>query len=252
MKKICNQCGKEYNGRESSKCCSKECADKYKTGKTKYVDITVKCEYCGKEFVVNSNPRYIRRFCNLSCVNHWKYEKYGPVKMSEEAKQKNREFFKKKWQDPDFRNSAINRMKNDNPVYKNGVTEKAKRTRLLNGGYKNYFKYGNGKISHYESIVYEFLTSKGYLYNFAINTRLARTEFPDKHYAKSYKPDFVNLNDCTCIEIDGNNHKGKKQQEIDKKKEECLRFLGFTTIRFTHEQIDNGEIYVELNKLWGN
>ena len=139
-------------------------------------------------------------------------------------------------------------MTENNPMYRDGVIEKARKTRLKNGGYINNFKYGNGKISKYEQKVYDALIQKGFYYNYAIPTKLARDTFVDKHYPTSYKPDFTNLVKKLCVEIDGNSHNKRSQMELDKKKDDCLHFLGFTVIRFTHEQIDNGELERWLEK----
>lgn len=220
---------------------------KYKdTEDIKSMSKTKFCEYCHKEFT----PKDMRqRFCGNSCSAKWRVQTFGCPKHipTEEEREKARQFLKNKWKEPEFRNKKTEYMKNHNPVYMPGVIDKAKKTRLCNGPYPNNFKYGNGKISKYEQLVFEDLVGLGFYYNYCINTKLARDAFPERHYSNGYKPDFVNIEHHLCIEIDGIDHTQKHIQKLDRKKEECLNFLGFTTIRFTHEQIDKGEFKKWLN-----
>lgn len=204
------------------------------------------CEFCGKEFEVpNTKHGQRKRFCNTSCSAKWRNKTFGPNLISEETKRKNAKILSDRWKNPEFRKKKTDYMKEHNPVYIPGVVERANKTKLQRGKLPNNYKYGNGKLSEYESFVYEDLIKAGFYYNYAINTKLARDAFPEKHYAYSYKPDFTNMIYKLCIEIDGPNHIHTK--ELDEKKEECLKFLGFTIIRFTHEQIDKGEFKKWLN-----
>jgi hypothetical protein len=196
------------------------------------------CEWCNKE-LTTEQIKNKNRFCSYSCSAKWRNKKYGPNKPCEKEREKNAIRLKNLWKNSTFRANKINYMKTNNPVYKEGVVEKAHQTRLKNGGYGNYFKYGNGKISLYESKVYDFLINLNFYYNYAIPTKIALDAFPYKKYARNYKPDFTNIEKKICIEIDGYNHNLKKSIIIDNKKEECLKFLGFKIIRFTHEEIDN-------------
>lgn len=200
------------------------------------------CEWCKKEFEVSDNSHgRKRRFCNTSCSAKWRNATFGPNIISDETKQKNAEILRNRWKNPEFRKKKIEYMKTDNPVYKEGVIEKTKAKILANGGYKNNFKYGNGKMSEYEKKVEPFLSNLNFIYNYAIPTKVARDVFPEKHYAINYKPDFVNLKKKICVEIDGPNH--LHQKEIDQKKDDCLQFLGFTVLRFTHNEIDDFETF---------
>ena len=159
---------------------------------------------------------------------------------------------KAKWNEESFRTNNYIRMTTNNPAYNEDVVERANQTRLKNGSYRNNYKYGNGKISYYEQQVMQYLLDKGFYYNYAIPTKIARHAFPDKHYAVNYKPDFVNLQYKICIEIDGHTHDSEEAKKLDAKKTECLNFLGFTVYRFTHKQIDNGQFFMEVEKLWEN
>ena len=198
-----------------------------------------KCEFCGKEFFVADRPKAMKkRFCNTSCSAKWRVAKFGMPEVSEQGRKNQSESMKRSWQTESFRTNNHKRMTENNPVYMPGVVEKANITRLKNKSYHNNYRYGNGKISEYEQKYFDRLTQLGFLYNFAIPTKIAKRAFPEKRYPDNYKPDFVNLIEMICIEIDGPNH--LHTQELDKKKDECLNYLGFTVLRFTHEEIDNG------------
>lgn len=204
------------------------------------------CEFCGKEFEVPDNVHgRKKRFCNTSCSAKWRIKTYGKAQISEAGRQKQSDSLKRLWRTKKFRDNNHKRMITNNPVYMPGVVEKANKTRLQRGKLPNNFKYGNGRISEYEAIVYDDLINAGFYYNYAIPAKLARDAFPDKKYPSNYKPDFTNVFKHICIEIDGPNH--KRAKELDTKKDECLKFLGFTIIRFTHEQIDKGEFKEWLN-----
>lgn len=206
------------------------------------------CEFCGKEFEVSDNKHgQKKRFCNTSCSAKWRNKTFGANILSEKTRKKNAKLLSDRWKDDDFRQKKIEYMKTNNPVYQKGVVEKAKLTRLKNGGYANNFKYGNGKISKYEQIAYKILTPIGFYYNYAIPTKLAKDTFVNENYPNSYKPDFTNLKSKICIEIDGKNHSNPKQIKLDLKKDKCLEFLGFKVIRFTHKQIDDGELERWIN-----
>lgn len=206
------------------------------------------CEFCGNTFEVpDTKHGKHKRFCNTSCSAKWRNKTYGPNLISEETKQKNAQILRDRWADPEFRRKKIEYMKNNNPVYIPGVIEKANKTRLKYGKLPNNFKYGNGKISKYESMVYNDLIISGFYYNYAINTKLARDAFPENHYPNAYKPDFTNIEKKLCVEIDGHSHNSKSGKLTDAKKDKCLKFLGFKVVRFTHEQIDKGEFKKWLN-----
>ena len=53
-------------------------------------------------------------------------------------------------------------MYNDNPVHREGVAQRIREKRLQNGTYTNNFKYGNGKISPHEQLVYDLLIENGF------------------------------------------------------------------------------------------
>ena len=240
---ICPTCGKEALVRYSHTFCSRQCADTARRGVRRSTEIIKVCPVCNKSFVAQ---RQCSKFCSRECANIGMYRPSTHV-LSATGRKKQIERTKRMWEQPGFKEAVIDRMKQNNPMYMPGVVEKAKETRLKNGSYPNNFKYGNGKISKYEQIVYDRLLSCGFYYNYPIITKIARDAFPQEHYAYCYKADFVNLKDKLCVEIDGYGHSSTKDKEIDAKKERCLQYLGFKIIRFTHKEIDEGKFDVWLN-----
>lgn len=196
------------------------------------------CEYCkkplSKEQIRNGN-----RFCCTSCSAFWRTKTLGVPPKSEQGLQKLSNALKQKWKDSYFRDSVIKRMKENNPCKNPDVISKIKTS--MQGKYKNNFKYGNGKIAPAELFIKQELESMGYIYNYAIKTKLARDAFPEFNYAVNYKPDFCNLKLKIAIEIDGQGHHTSKEKSIDFKKQQCLTYLGFMVLRYTDEQIFNNK-----------
>lgn len=209
------------------------------------------CYYCGKEIhVSNDRAKNGVMFCSRQCSAFWRNKHYGANLIKEEVRIENAKRLREMWKDDSFRKSVSKRMRENNPS-KNPEVKKKIVNSIRNGvGYKNQFKYGNGKISLYESKAMDILSPFGFVYNFAINTERARKAFPDKRYAYSYKPDFLNMDLKLCIEIDGNNHKNDSIKLLDRKKEECLNYLGYKVIRYTHEDVDNGKLLEDVHNGW--
>lgn len=258
MLKICKFCGSTFQGRKERQFCSKDCADKFRTGKHTSLYVTKTCEWCGKEFELRqssmNNPKKCRRFCSTSCSALWRNKTYGPNHMTVGARKKMGNLLHERWQDETFRQNQITRMRENNPTASRSPEDTQKMVESLRakGVYVNRYKYGNGKISKYERLVKDFLLEKNFYYNYAIGTKLARDAFPEDRFASNYKPDFVNLQHKICIEIDGHSHDSKEAKMRDAKKDKCLTFLGFKVFRFTHAQIDSGEFYTEVDKIWEN
>lgn len=205
------------------------------------------CVYClkplTKEQIKNGN-----RFCCTSCSAYWRTQKYGVPAKSQKGLEKLSNSLKSKWENKDFRESAINRMKNNNPTKDPKVVEKIKSS--MRGRYSNNFKYGNGKISPAEDFIKSELESMGYIYNYAIKTKLARDAFPQDNFCVNYKPDFCNLVLKIAIEIDGQGHYTSQEKSVDAKKQKCLEYLGFNVLRYTDAQIfeEKQKILKELKK----
>jgi len=68
--KICLYCKKEFQPRHSwNKFCSRKCAVKGREGPSRYSQIKLKCDYCGREFYRKPSAvkRYKYHFCSLLC-----------------------------------------------------------------------------------------------------------------------------------------------------------------------------------------
>ena len=172
--------------------------------------------------------------------------------MTEEQKkelsEKNRIEMKKRWMNSEFRENNHKRMTQDNPMWKKGIKEKAVNTRKINGTYINNFNScGNGFISKVEQIAGNILFPLGFEFNKIFDTKTFRDLYPERNYAKNYKPDFYK--DGIIIEIDGDSH--KQQKEIDRKKEEFFKLLGIKTFRFSNDFVENHtkEFEKEVNKI---
>ena len=65
-KHICENCGEIfYNKHHVRKFCSKNCYKQFKTKKR----IRTNCEYCGKEFTIKEGQKEGIRFCSHECAN---------------------------------------------------------------------------------------------------------------------------------------------------------------------------------------
>jgi very-short-patch-repair endonuclease len=208
------------------------------------------CEYCKKplttEQIKNGN-----RFCCTSCSAHWRNKTFGVPPKSKQALARMSKLLKQKWKEPNFRNSVVTRMKENNPTKDPDVVQKIKNK--MKGKYKNNFKYGNGKVAPAEAFIQKELEDMGYIYNYAIKTKLARDAFPEENYSVNYKPDFCNLVLKIAIEIDGQGHLTTKEKEIDNKKQKCLEYLGFKVFRYTDEFVfSNKELILKELKEYEN
>ena len=212
--------------------------------------IKKKCEFCGNEFetpdTVHGNRK---RFCNQSCSAKWRIQTYGPSKKTEDGLKRLSERMKRNWKETSMREDNYKRMTENNPMYDIRVVKKSVRTRMENGSFNNNCNScGNGNISEVEKIAYDILIPLGFEYNKAIGTKTMRDLYPERNYAKNYKPDFIK--DNIAIEIDGSNHKGKNKL-VDYKKTEFLNSIGITVYRFTNDFVKNHtpEFEKEVHKI---
>lgn len=209
-----------------------------------YGDYNVSCFNCG-----NNTSSYKNMCCSRKCGKLFASSEY-PI--TDKMRTATSRALKTLWMDDDFRKrksiESSKRMLENNPVYMEGVVEKVKSTRLSRGSYTNNFKYGNGKMSPQEVIANEILAKYGFMFNYVINTRLARVLHPEMRFSNTYKPDFVNFDRMICIEIDGKDHNTKDKIKKDNKKEFCLSLLGYKVIRFTNDDVDSGMFSEEVLK----
>lgn len=211
------------------------------------------CEQCGKELSIKQEKRG-GRFCSNSCsMKHSKANfTYKPMNYTDEIRKKLSISMKKNWQNEEFRRQNHKRMTENNPMFNSETIQKMMNSLTINGtkNVKNNFKAGNGKISEIEQIAYDILIPLGFIYNYAICMREIRIAYPEKRFARNYKPDFVDLKNKIAIEIDGNNHNGKNKL-IDNKKDFALNYYGFKVFRFSNDFVKNQtkEFRKEIEKI---
>lgn len=244
----CSICGKTVYVHKGTKFCSKECADSARRGVRLRPPLVKVCPVCKKSFESKSK---VQKFCSKKCSNIGR-DKPRKHDYTNEERLELSSRLKKQWQDEKFRQIVVDRMRTNNPSFNPEIIEKANVTRAKNGKMHNNFKYGNGKIGPYEKLVKDKIEDLGFIYNYAIVTKDARDADPSANYAHCYKPDFVKLEDKLCIEIDGYGHSTSEEKRIDAKKERCLNLLGYTVIRFTHKEIDEGVFDKWLNSYQEN
>lgn len=244
----CKYCGNEFQPkRKEQYFCSPKCGNMNRRGTSQYVNMSRVCENCGKEFNIGSSDRRKNRFCSKKCSAIWRgiYNKGSYGVMSEQTKKLNSERLKQQWQDDEFRNMVINRMKTNNPSSQGKeIRDKQNRTKIKNnsvgftGNYKK-LRGGNGKLSPTELLVYDFMLAIGFKYNYAIGMKELKQLEPDSRFANNYKPDFTHLDKKICIELDGHTHNSSVGKQKDIKKEYALNFYGFTVYRFDNNYILN-------------
>ena len=124
-------------------------------------------------------------------------------------------------------------MRNNNPFHNPSVVEKAMETKRKKGTLHRFAgkRGGNGKLSKPQKLLAEALQ---WPTEVAVSTGSRKTA---KGYPTNYKIDIANAGLKVGIEIDGKGHTNKKIKDLDKKKENKLRMLGWTVLRFTNEEI---------------
>ncbi len=242
--------------------CSFDCRNKYlKQEQENYIKsanpmITVCC-ICGNNLTYDQIRRGIKTCC-AKCSYKLRVQLYGAVSEANPDKyvqyaitnrlrhdpellEKQRNSMKRNWENKEFRDNVVTRMTLDNPVYRDGIVQKSNKTKEQKGILRKWagVRGGNGKISPCELLLYDFCISNGFVYNKAINTYALRKQYPEKHLAFNYKPDFTNFQYKLCVEVDGSDHKTTEGQLKDQKKEFCLNYLGYTVIRFTNDMVIN-------------
>jgi hypothetical protein len=133
---------------------------------------------------------------------------------------------------PDLRKAISDNMKENNPMksedIRNKVSLKLKEEHAL--GTKTP-RGGNGHPPTYtESMILERFS--GLTWNYAVSLGKRQDGYPT-----NYKVDLAFIDRQIGIEIDGHSHNVLKRQAQDHKKEEKLKELGWTIIRFTNQQV---------------
>lgn len=63
---------------------------------------------------------------------------------------------------------------------------------------------------------------------------------------KFYIADFLDVDNKIDIEVDGGYHTTEEQQMKDKEREEDFKKMGYSTLRYTNEEVNNGMAYYRL------
>lgn len=155
-----------------------------------------------------------RGYCSKDCSNA-----YRARVASKTAAATNRKF-------------AATRMRERNPMF--SAEAKARMTRTLRSiGHEPRQRGGNGRPpTSAEFLLWAMLQSEGFVLRAAIKTGMPR----GSGYPTTYKPDLTLQSLKVAIEADGASHAGKRRV-LDRKKDEFLRGLGWTVLRFTNAQI---------------
>jgi hypothetical protein len=95
-----------------------------------------------------------------------------------------------------------------------------------------HFKGGNGRpLAERVEAFLAALKLLGWIPEYVIKTRGHRTLH---NPPRAYKADLANPSIMTVLEMDGPSHRPRQRQELDRKKTEVLRALGWTVIRINH------------------
>lgn len=209
------------------------------------------CENCDKELNKYYPSFYNRRnksnsfFCSRSCKTKYEHKNNigcGTIDYKEVSK-KISKTIKELYQEE---NSSLyihrQRMIDNNPMKNKDAKEKMTNTlRKLSkdGKLKNNFKYGNGKMSESESLLYKDLSNLGFEYNKGIYTKEFKEKHPEMLIPFVYKVDFINKDLKIAIEIDGKSHNYFKVKEADRKKQLVYEYFGYRVLRFSNEEVIN-------------
>ncbi|MGH2645413.1 MAG: DUF559 domain-containing protein, partial [Chitinophagaceae bacterium] len=84
----------------------------------------------------------------------------------------------------------------------------------------------------------------------ALRNRTSGYKFRRQHPIENFIADFVCLDAWIIVEIDGGYHTTEEQQDADRERDGLLKEIGFTTLRFTNEEvlIDLGNTIHKIKK----
>ncbi|MDB5249101.1 MAG: leucine--tRNA ligase [Segetibacter sp.] len=105
-------------------------------------------------------------------------------------------------------------------------------------GYTNYKVDSEISFENVKRMREEPTEAENILWN-AIKNRATGYKFRRQHPIQNYIADFVCLNAWLIVEIDGGYHTTNEQKETDAARDAALKEIGFTTLRFTSEEVTN-------------
>ena len=176
------------------------------------MDRTLKCSGCGHNFEATDPQRWSHNkgknvYCGEVCLNANKSKTMANTN----------------------RKHASARMVANNPMAHPESLKKMKGT-LKRLGHKPAVRGGNGTgLSPAEQVL---ATATG-LFPYTVPTHTKR----GTGYPTHYKLDLADSARMLAIEVDGNSHSLLLRQAQDRKKENFLKYLGWTVLRFTNQQV---------------
>lgn len=202
---------------------------KYK--RTKLITPVIKqCEFCGKDFQIIFKGDLKKRFCGTSCSAKWRMN--DPLQKAKvHTKETHAKIGKKisDWLKTEKGQINVERIRNLNPM-NNPETRLKVSKKLKEMHYGPSVRGGNGTGMTFQQKLMKDVLLENWIDEYAIS--LGKRQ---KGYPTNYKVDLANLKLKIAIEVDGNSHYSRKEQ--DKKKDEKLNSLGWKVLRFTNNQI---------------
>lgn len=126
---------------------------------------------------------------------------------------------------------ASGRMKVNNPMFNPKSKEKMKTT-LRAIGHKPKIQGGNGKGPTIQQL--SIASTLGWDMEVSVKTGMKK----GSGYPQCYKIDIANCVLKIGIEIDGRSHLSISRKKQDKKKDDFLKSIGWTIIRFTNKEVE--------------
>ena len=127
---------------------------------------------------------------------------------------------------------ASERMKRNNPMFKEEVRQKVSQTLKV---IKHHppIQGGNGRgLTIPQELLIESLSEFHPISEFVVPTKLRSQGYPT-----NYKIDIAILPQKIAIEVDGGSHGSKKVQSADTRKTEFLNGLGWKVLRFSNREV---------------
>ena len=113
----------------------------------------------------------------------------------------------------------------------------AKNTENMPGfGYAKYKVDSEMSFENAKRMRKEPTEAEGILWN-ELKTKKTGYKFRRQHPVENYIADFICLDVWVIVEVDGAYHDNSEQQKLDKERDAFLKEIGFTTLRFTNEEV---------------
>ncbi|HEX8358062.1 MAG TPA: DUF559 domain-containing protein, partial [Segetibacter sp.] len=124
----------------------------------------------------------------------------------------------------------LDRSENDRGAYKRGGDE------MPGSGYAKYKVDSEMGFENAKRMRSEPTEAESILWN-AVRNRALGYKFRRQHPIENFIADFVCLDAWLIVEVDGGYHNQEEQKQADESRDTRLKAVGFTTLRFSNEQI---------------